>query len=125
MLRTDSRRKLQFRPALRIGEVGLKSPGQLLYPISEDRIGGHLRESQIRGLRQQSPRIALALFPDSGIEIAKDLDAIGSPTPPVIPSQRLEGLQRRRQFSPARSRHWFDCVFRFSRHALTNRENVM
>jgi hypothetical protein len=59
------------------------------------------------------------LFPGSGIEIAKDFDPIGRPTPPVIPSQRLEGLQRRRQISLARFSGQLNFFFGLSSHSST------
>ena len=52
---------------------------------------------------------------------ARDLDAIGRPAPPVIPRQPLEGLQRRRQFSPAWF-SWRNFVFRLSGHSSIIRE---
>src|SRR5258708_20691816 len=69
ILRTDSRPDLKFRPALRIRLISLEAFGQTQYPIGESRIGGHLRHLQIRRVRQQGPRISLALFPVSWIDI--------------------------------------------------------
>src|SRR6185369_10697480 len=62
-----------------------------------------------RSFREELARIVLTLFPDFGIEIAEDTLAVGSPTPPVIPSQPLECGQWRRQF--VLPRH---TLFRFS-----------
>src|ERR1700752_849860 len=70
--------------------VRLKTIIKFAHSIEVDRIRSSLGKPVRRSLCKQLSGIMFALFPNLGIEIAKDTGAIGSPAPPIVPGQTLE-----------------------------------
>src|ERR1041385_276522 len=85
-------------------QIRLKILVEALHPLHVNRIGRRFSQTEGRRLREQLSRIVLTLFPDFGIEIAKDTLAVFGPTPPVIPSETFERGQSR-SFSGFNSHH--------------------
>src|SRR5207302_1164915 len=98
------RLQLELRPGTRIANVSSESLMQFPHAIAELRIGSNLCQPQIGNLIQQQARVLLTLLPEIWIQIAKDLQAIRRPAPPIIPRELFERLQCCRQFANMQSR---------------------
>ena len=94
----------------RPGQVGEQRQLELLGPCDERGIAGRPQQRLGRRLLQQPDRIAAARAPAIGIDVAKDVGAVGQPGPAVVVGQPREDAERPRQPRAQRARGAYDVL---------------